>query len=87
MLIMNKLGDNQMVTYFRSDDNRTDYGGMACEGDKLFVANTSEKNMFDMIKQIQEKSHKQHGGEYFSRDGHERTCAIRLPPNRFFEVH
>ena len=83
---MNKRGDDQMVTYFRSDDNRTDYGGMACEGDKIFVANASEKNMFDTIKQIHQKSHQEHGGEYFPRDDYERACAIRLPPNRFSEV-
>ena len=83
---MNKLGDNQMVTYFRSGDNRTDYGGMACEGDTLFVANTSKKKIFGTIKKIHEKSHQEHGGAYFQRNKRERTCAIRLPPNRFFEV-
>ena len=81
---MNKFGDDQMITYFRSDDNHTDYGGMICEGNKLLVANTSEKKMFETIKQIHQKSHQEHDGNYF--DDHERTCAIRLAPNRFFEV-
>merc|ERR1719174_2903976 len=41
--------------------------------------------MFDTIKGIHQKSYQEHGGEYIPRDDHERTCAIRLPPNRFFE--
>ena len=86
VLIMNKFGDDQMTTYFRSDDDDGNYGGMICEREKLFLANESAKKMFDTIKKIHQKSYQEHGGEYFSRDNHERTCAVRLAPNRFFEV-
>ena len=86
VLIMNKLGNDQMITYFRSDDNDGDYGGMICEREDFFLANESAKKMFDTIKEIHQKSYQEHGGEYFPRDNHERTCAVRLPPNRFFEV-
>ena len=86
VLIMNKFGDNQMITSFRSDDDDGNYGGYFCEREKLFLANESAKKMFDTIKEIHQKSYQEHGGQYFPRDDHERTCAVRLPPNRFFEV-
>ena len=83
---MNKFGDDQMSTYFRSKDNHTDYGGMICDGDNLFLGNASAGKLFETIKNVHQSSHQECGGEHVTRDDRERTCAIRLPPNRFFEV-
>ena len=83
VLIMNKLGDDQMIKYFRFDDS---YGGMICEGDKLFLNDASASQVFHKILDIQQESFQELGGEYIRRYPHERTCAIRLASNRFFEV-
>ena len=76
-LVVNELGDHQMETYFRSTGDS--HGGMICEGE------AGMEDMFDKIKDIHQESFAELGGEY-SRRGNEKTCAIRLPSNRFFEV-
>ena len=67
-----------METYFRSTDDSN--GGMICEG------GASMDDVFDKMKDIHKESFQELGGEYIRRDENETTCAIRLPPNRFFEV-
>ena len=67
-----------METYFRSTDDSN--GGMICEGE------ASMDDVFEKMKHIHQKSFQELGGEYIQRDGDETTCAIRLPPNIFFEV-
>ena len=76
-LVINRLGDHQMETYFRSTDDSN--GGMICEGE------ASMDDVFDTMKDIHQNSFQELGGEYIRREN-ENTCAIRLPPNRFFEV-
>ena len=66
-----------METYFRSTDDS--HGGMICEGEE------GMEGVFDKMKEIHQESFAELGGEY-SRRGNEKTCAIRLPSNRFFEV-
>ena len=67
-----------METYFRSTDDS--HGGMICEGE------AGMDDVFGKMKNIRKESFQELGGEYFRRDENETTCAIRLPPNRFFEV-
>ena len=67
-----------METYFRSTDDS--YGGMVCEGE------TGMHDVFKKMEYIKRKSFEDVGGEYIPRDDNEQTCAIRLPPNKFFEV-
>ena len=67
-----------MKTYFRSTDDA--HGGMICKGE------VGMDGIFDTMKEIHRKSFQELGGEYIQRDGDENTCAIRLPPNIFFEV-
>ena len=67
-----------METYFRSTDNSN--WGMVCEGE------ADMGDVFGDIKEIQQKSFQDLGGKYAPRDKNETTCAIRLPPNVFFEV-
>ena len=76
-LVINQLGDHQMETYFRSTDDSN--GGMICEGE------AGMDDVFDKMKDIHQESFQELGGEYIWR-GNETTCAIRLPPNRFFKV-
>ena len=76
-LVINQLGDHQMETYFRSTEESN--GGMICEGE------ASMDDVFDKMKDIHHESFQELGGEYVRR-GNETTCAIRLPPNTFFEV-
>ena len=66
-----------METYFRSTDDSN--GGMICEGEK------SMDDVFGKMKDIHKESFQELGGAYSPREN-ETTCAIRLPPNRFFEV-
>ena len=66
-----------METYFRSTDDSN--GGMICEGE------ASMDDVFDKMKDIHQESFQELGGEYIRRRN-ETTCAIRLPPNTFFEV-
>ena len=77
-LVINELGDHQMETYFRSTDDSN--GGMICDGE------AGMDDVFDKMKDIHQKSFQDLGGEYVQRDENEKTCAIRLPPNTFFEV-
>ena len=67
-----------METYFRSTDES--YGGMICRGE------TGMDDMFDTMDGIYQSSFEDIGGDYIPRDENETTCAIRVPPNRFFEV-
>ena len=67
-----------METYFRSTDDS--YGGMICRDEPDMDA------LFDTMDGIHRKSFEDLGGKYMPRDENETTCAIRLPPNRFFEV-
>ena len=76
-LVVNELGDHQMETYFRSTGDSN--GGMICEGE------AGMEDVFDKIKDIHQESFEELGGEY-NRSGNEKTCAIRLPSYRFFEV-
>ena len=76
-LVINELGDHQMETYFRSTDDSN--GGMICEGE------AGMDDVFDKMKDIHKESFQELGGAYSPREK-ETTCAIRLPPNRFFEV-
>ena len=68
-----------MENYFRSTDDT--HGGMICEGE------VSMDDVFDSMKKIHRKSFQELGGEYIQRDNDEKTCAIRLAPNTFFQVH
>ena len=77
-LVINELGDHQMETYFRSTDDS--YGGMICRDEP------DMDDLFNTMHGIHRKSFKDLGGKYIPRDENEKTCAIRLPPNRFFEV-
>ena len=77
-LVINELGDHQMETYFRSTDDS--YGGMICRDEP------DMDDLFDTMDGIHRKSFEDLGGEYIDRDENETTCAIRLPPNRFFKV-
>ena len=77
-LVINELGDHQMETYFRSTDDS--YGGMICRDEP------DMDDLFDTMDGIHRKSFEDLGGKYIARDENETTCAIRLPPNRFFEV-
>ena len=77
-LVINELGDHQMETYFRSTDDT--YGGMICRDEP------DMDDIFDTMDGIHRKSFEDLGGKYIPRDENETTCAIRLPPNRFFEV-
>ena len=76
-LVINELGDHQMETYFRSTDDSN--GGMICEGE------AGMDDVFGKIKDIHKESFQELGGAYSPRKN-ETTCAIRLPPNTFFEV-
>ena len=67
-----------METYFRSTDDT--YGGMICRDEP------DMDDMFDTMDAIHRKSFEDLGGEYIPRDENETTCAIRLPPNKFFKV-
>ena len=67
-----------METYFRSTDDSN--WGMICEGE------ASMDDVFDKMKEIHQESFKELRGEYIRRVKENTTCAIRLPPNRFFEV-
>ena len=78
MLVINEIGDHQMNTYFRPIDGA--HGGMVCEGE------AGMDDVFATMKDIHRKSFQELGGEYIPRDADEKTCAIRLPPNIFFEV-
>ena len=77
-LVINELGDHQMETYFRSTDDSN--GGMICEGE------AGMDDVFGKMKDIHKESFQELGGAYVQRDENEMTCAIRLPPNTFFEV-
>ena len=66
-----------METYFRSTEQSN--GGIICEGE------AGMDDVFGKMKDIHQKSFQELGGEYIRR-GNETTCAIRLPPNTFFEV-
>ena len=76
-LVINELGDHQMETYFRSTDDSN--GGMICEGE------AGMDDVFGKMKDIHKESFQELGGAYSPREN-ETTCAIRLPPNTFFEV-
>ena len=76
-LVINELGDHQMETYFRSTDDS--YGGMICRDEP------DMDDLFNTMDGIHRKSFEDLGGKYM-RHENETTCAIRLPPNRFFEV-
>ena len=67
-----------METYFRSTDDS--YGGMICRDEP------DMDDLFNTMDDIHRKSFEDLGGKYVPRDKNETTCAIRLPPNRFFEV-
>ena len=67
-----------METYFRSTDDS--YGGMICRGE------TGMDDIFNTMDGIYRKSFEDLGGEYIARGENETTCAIRLPPNKFFKV-
>ena len=75
VLVINKLGDHQMETYFKSSANSN--GGMLCEGEVDMDKRT--------INEIYNRSFKDIGGSYEPGEN-EKTCAIRLPANVFFEV-
>ena len=77
MQVINELGDHQMKQYFESTAND---GGLICQGE------VGMDNVFAKMKEIQQKSFQDLGGEYIERNGNEKTCAIRLPPTAFFEV-
>ena len=77
-LVINELGDHQMETYFRSTDDS--YGGMICRDEP------DMDDLFNTMDDIHRKSFEDLGGKYIPRDENETTCAIRLPPNRFFVV-
>ena len=77
-LVINQLGDHQMETYFRSTDDSN--GGMICEGE------AGMDDVFGKMKDIHKDTFQALGGAYSPRDENETTCAIRLPPNTFFEV-
>jgi len=77
-LVINELGDHQMETYFRSTDDS--YGGMICRDEP------DMDDLFNTMDVIHRKSFEDLGGKYMPRDENETSCAIRLPPNRFFEV-
>ena len=78
MLVINQLGDHQMKTYFKSTDD--DNGGMICAGE------VGMDDEFDtIINKIHRKSFEDVGGKYDPGEN-EKICAIRLPPNIFFEV-
>ena len=77
-VVINELGDHQMETYFRSTDDS--YGGMMCRDEP------DMDDLFNTMNDIHRKSFEDLGGKYVRRDENETTCAIRLPPNRFFEV-
>ena len=66
-----------METYFRSTDDSN--GGMICEGE------AGMDDVFGKMKDIHKESFQELGGAYSPRKN-EKTCAIRLPPNTFFEV-
>lgn len=67
-----------METYFRSTDDS--YGGMICRDEP------DMDDLFNTMDVIHRKSFEDLGGKYMPRDENETSCAIRLPPNRFFEV-
>ena len=67
-----------METYFRSTDDS--YGGMICRDEP------DMDDLFDTMDGINRKSFEGLGEKYKRRNENETTCAIRLPPNRFFEV-
>ena len=67
-----------METYFRSTDDS--YGGMICRDEP------DMDDLFNTMDDIHRKSFEDLGGEYIPRDENETTCAIRLPPNKFFKV-
>ena len=67
-----------MKTYFKSTDD--DNGGMICAGE------VGMDDKFDtIINEIHRKSFEDVGGKYDPGEN-EKICAIRLPPNIFFEV-
>ena len=78
VLIINELGDHQMETYFRSTDD--DNGGFMCQ------VKSGMDDTFKKMEEIHRKSFEELGGEYIRRDKNEKTCAIRLPAHKFFEV-
>ena len=65
-----------MKTYFNSAGND---GGIMCEGE------AGMDGVFGTMKEIHQKSFEDLHGEYIERDN-EKTCAIRLASNVFFEV-
>ena len=77
-LVINELGDHQMETYFRSTDDS--YGGYLCRDEPDL------DDLFNTMEDIHRKSFEDLGGEYIPRDENEKTCAVRVPPNKFFKV-
>ena len=67
-----------METYFRSTDDT--HGGHICEEE------VGMHDAVDAFNEIYRKSFQELGGEYIRRDENEKTCAIRMPPIKFFEV-
>ena len=79
VLVVNELGDHQIRTYFNAVENTA---GMVCDEGEVGM-----EELFTKIKVIHRKSFTDVGGEYIERGRTEKTCAIRLASNVFFEVH
>ena len=80
VLILNKLGDHQMETYFAGGGG----GGMICEGDMMGPHLDDE---FQRMDDRYRASFEAVGGKYIKQP-HEKgkTCAVRLAKQTFFEV-
>ena len=65
MLVINELGDHQVNDYFEFPVNDD---GTICQGE------VGMEKVFAKMKEIQQKSFQDLGGEYIERNGNEKTA-------------